>query len=53
VERHLGEMLAWAPYEPTPDYAPRPEPGRPLRHDQSTSSTDPEGLRVPVLNPLA
>jgi lipoyl(octanoyl) transferase len=53
VEQHLGEMLAWAPYEPTPDYAPRPEPGRPLKHDQSTARTDPEGLRVPVLNPLA
>ncbi len=53
VEQHLGEMLAWAPYEPTPDYEPRPEPGRPLKHDQSTASTDPEGLRVPVLNPLA
>jgi lipoyl(octanoyl) transferase len=53
VERHLVEMLAWAPYEPTPDYAPRPEPGRPLKHGQSTASTGPEGLRVPVLNPLA
>ncbi len=28
VERHLGELLAWAPYDPTPDYAPKPEPGR-------------------------
>ena len=53
VERHLGEMLAWAPYEPTPDYEPRPEPGRPLEHDQTTAGTAPEGLRVPVLNPLA
>jgi lipoyl(octanoyl) transferase len=41
-------MLAWAPYEPTPDYEARPEPGR-----RTTASTDPEGLRVPVLNPLA
>ena len=48
VERHLGEMLAWAPYEPTPDYEPRPEPGR-----RTTKGADPEGLRVPVLNPLA
>ena len=38
VQRHLDELLAWAPYEATPDYEPRPEPGR---------------LRVPVLNPLA
>ena len=41
VQRHLDELLAWAPYQPTPDYEPRPEPGR-----QQT-------LRVPVLNPLA
>jgi lipoyl(octanoyl) transferase len=38
VEAHLERMLAWAPYDATPDYEPRPEPGR---------------LRVPVLNPLA
>jgi lipoyl(octanoyl) transferase len=38
VERHLGTLLAWAPYDATPDYEPKPEPGR---------------LRVPVLNPLA
>jgi lipoyl(octanoyl) transferase len=41
VTRHLEELLAWRPYSPTPDYAPRPEPGsRPAR------------LRVPVVNPL-
>jgi lipoyl(octanoyl) transferase len=28
VERHLTEYLAWAPYTATPDYEPRPEPGR-------------------------
>jgi lipoyl(octanoyl) transferase len=28
VERHLTEYLAWGPYTPTPDYEPRPEPGR-------------------------
>ena len=28
VERYLTEYLAWAPYTPTPDYEPRPEPGR-------------------------
>ena len=38
VERHLDRMFGWAPYDATPDYEPRPEPGR---------------LRVPVLNPLA
>ena len=38
VEAHLDRLLAWTPYDATPDYEPRPEPGR---------------LRVPVLNPLA
>ena len=28
VRRHLDRLLAWAPYSPTPDYDPRPEPGR-------------------------
>ena len=28
VRRHLGELLAWQPYDATPDYEPRPEPGR-------------------------
>jgi lipoyl(octanoyl) transferase len=44
VEKHLTELLAWAPYVATPDYEPRPEPGR------RGPSRD---LRVPVLNPLA
>jgi lipoyl(octanoyl) transferase len=44
VEKHLTELLAWAPYVPTPDYEARPEPGR-----RSTAAD----LRVPVLNPLA
>jgi lipoyl(octanoyl) transferase len=38
AERHLRDMLAWAPYHPTPDYEPRPEPAH---------------LRVPLLNPLS
>jgi lipoyl(octanoyl) transferase len=38
VEGHLDELLAWSPYDATPYYDARPEPGR---------------LRVPVLNPLA
>jgi lipoyl(octanoyl) transferase len=42
VARHLDELLAWAPYTPTPDYEARPEPGRAVND-----------LRVPVLNPLA
>ncbi|NUR07100.1 MAG: lipoyl(octanoyl) transferase LipB [Nocardioidaceae bacterium] len=28
VQRHLAELLAWAPYEPTPDYPAKPEPIR-------------------------
>jgi lipoyl(octanoyl) transferase len=27
AERHLTDLLAWAPYDATPDYEPRPEPG--------------------------
>jgi lipoyl(octanoyl) transferase len=48
VEDHLRELLAWAPYDATPDYAPRPEPGR---HGRAGGTA--EDLRVPVLNPLA
>ncbi len=48
VERHLSDLLAWEPYVPTPDYEPRPEPGR--RTAAAAGSAD---LRVPVLNPLA
>jgi lipoyl(octanoyl) transferase len=44
VERHLRELLSWAPYTPTPDYEPRPDPAKVARTDT---------LRVPVLNPLA
>ena len=36
VRSHLEELLSWQPYAPTPDYEPRPEPGR---------------LRVPLLAP--
>jgi lipoyl(octanoyl) transferase len=46
VEKHLDELLAWAPYDATPDYEPRPEPGHEPGHE-------PGRLRVPVLNPLA
>jgi len=28
VEVHLRDLLAWASYDRTPDYEPRPEPGR-------------------------
>ena len=28
VRRHLTDLLAWAPYQPTADYERRPEPGR-------------------------
>ena len=43
VERHLRELLAWAPYTPTPAYDPRPDPAKVGRADT---------LRVPVVNPL-
>jgi lipoyl(octanoyl) transferase len=59
VERRLADLLAWAPYDPTPDYEARPEPGR--RALEKRTGTDAEtvaetgvtDLRVPVLNPLA
>ena len=28
VERHVRELLAWTPYDATPDYPAKPEPGR-------------------------
>jgi lipoyl(octanoyl) transferase len=28
VRRHLATYLAWQPYDATPDYDARPEPGR-------------------------
>ena len=28
VERHVRALLAWAPYDATPDYPAKPEPGR-------------------------
>lgn len=28
VSERVGALLEWAPYVPTPDYEPRPEPGR-------------------------
>lgn len=39
VRRHLADLLAWQPYDATPPYEPRPEPGR--------------TPRVPVLTPGA
>ena len=39
VERRLEEILAWAPYDRTPDHAPR--------------ALAADGPRVPVLNPLS
>ncbi|HET6561450.1 MAG TPA: lipoyl(octanoyl) transferase LipB [Marmoricola sp.] len=42
VSRHLEQLLTWGPYSPTPDYDPKPEPGKGVRR-----------LRVPVVNPLA
>ena len=31
AERHLRDLLAWAPYAPTPDYPAKPEPGRRIK----------------------
>ena len=28
VRRHVADLLAWAPYTPTPDYEPRPDPAK-------------------------
>ncbi len=44
VRCHLEELLSWRPYSRTPDYEPRPEPGRrrPATYDR---------VRVPVLDP--
>ncbi|MGH3332915.1 MAG: lipoyl(octanoyl) transferase LipB [Nocardioidaceae bacterium] len=41
VERHLTDLLRWQPFDPTPDYEPRPDPAK--RRDT---------LSVPVINPL-
>jgi len=39
LRNHLDEILAWGQYTPTPDYEPRPDPGK--------------QPRIAVLNPLA
>jgi lipoyl(octanoyl) transferase len=31
AERHLRELLAWTPYDATPDYPAKPDPGRRIR----------------------
>ena len=49
VERHLDRLLAWAPYDATPDYEPRPEPTHTSSHQAAHAA---DRLRVPVLNPL-
>jgi len=28
LQTRLAELLAWAPYVPTPDYEPRPDPAK-------------------------
>jgi len=40
VERHVRDLLTWAPYDATPDYEPRPDPAK-------------RGPRVEVLRPGA
>ena len=44
VRRHLAELLSWAPYAATPDYDPRPDPGRPDRT---------QGPRIELVTPRA
>jgi lipoyl(octanoyl) transferase len=48
VERHLRDLLAWGPYTRTPDYQPRPEPGR-RTGVPSAAASEP---RVPVVSPF-
>lgn len=48
VRRHLDDLLSWRDYDPTPDYEPRPEPGR-----RSPTESAAAAVRVPVLNPRA
>jgi lipoyl(octanoyl) transferase len=45
LERELRSLLAWGEYVATPDYEPRPEPGRGAR--------DQHGPRVELLTPRA
>lgn len=39
VRRHVADLLAWRPYEATPDYEARPEPGRTPRITLVTPSS--------------
>ena len=43
AERHLADLLAWAPYDATPDYPAKPEPG--------TRRRPADGPSVPVITP--
>jgi lipoyl(octanoyl) transferase len=45
LQRHLADVLAWAPYVATPDYDARPDPGKGSGKDISG------GPRVEVLTP--
>jgi lipoyl(octanoyl) transferase len=47
LEPHLRDLLAWAPYTPTPDYEARPDPAKRRHGDPGASA-----IRVPVVNPL-
>jgi lipoyl(octanoyl) transferase len=38
VRRHLTDLLAWEPYDATPDYDPRPDPARAPRVELVTPS---------------
>ncbi len=39
VRAHLSDLLSWRAYDATPDYEPRPEPGRAPRIDLLTPSS--------------
>ena len=45
VERHLAAYLSWEPYDATPDYEPKPEPGRHPRIELVTPGAVPAGGR--------
>jgi lipoyl(octanoyl) transferase len=51
VERHLTDLLAWAPYDATPDYEPRPEPGRSAGRTPRIELLTPAGDARPIGRP--
>ena len=49
VSAHLRTLLAWEPYERTPDYEPRPEPGSTSAAGAGRACPGPQS---PALTPL-